>query len=163
MTRVQFPAAEFLQLWLPWKRKKSSAMCSCIGGFGSGLLLDLRKIRPLRPPRNPPFSNFYIGRAAQLQPSEIRRLWAWATSSHIDHHIGPLRPPRNPPFPCFPKSQPWELGFASFPPPDNIAVARIRRLGTWPRGVTVSTLDSESSDRGSNPREAFQESELHLW
>ena len=25
----------------------------------------------------------------------------------------------------------------------------------WPRGVTVSTLDSESSDRGSNPREAF--------
>ena len=26
-----------------------------------------------------------------------------------------------------------------------------------PRGVTVSTLDSESSDRGSNPREAFQE------
>ena len=31
------------------------------------------------------------------------------------------------------------------------------RLGTWPRGVTVSTLDSESSDRGPNPREAFQE------
>jgi len=25
----------------------------------------------------------------------------------------------------------------------------------WPRGVTVSTLDSESSERGSNPREAF--------
>ena len=24
----------------------------------------------------------------------------------------------------------------------------------WPRGVTASTLDSESSDRGSNPREA---------
>ena len=24
---------------------------------------------------------------------------------------------------------------------------------SWPRGVTVSTLDSESSDRGSNPRE----------
>ena len=31
------------------------------------------------------------------------------------------------------------------------------RLDTWPRGVTVSTLGSESSDRGSNPREAFQE------
>ena len=29
-------------------------------------------------------------------------------------------------------------------------------MSTWPRGVTVSTLDSESSDRGSNPREAFQ-------
>ena len=28
-------------------------------------------------------------------------------------------------------------------------------LTSWPRGVTVSTLDSESSDRGSNPREAF--------
>ena len=39
---------------------------------------------------------------------------------------------------------------------------RMASLGTWPRGVTVSTLDSESSDRGSNPREAFQESELHL-
>ena len=26
---------------------------------------------------------------------------------------------------------------------------------TWSRGVTVSTLDSESSDRGSNPREAL--------
>jgi hypothetical protein len=25
----------------------------------------------------------------------------------------------------------------------------------WPRGVTASTLDSESSDRGSNPRQAF--------
>jgi hypothetical protein len=25
-----------------------------------------------------------------------------------------------------------------------------------PRGVTVSTLDSESSDRGSNPREVFR-------
>ena len=28
-----------------------------------------------------------------------------------------------------------------------------------PRGVTVSTLDSESSDRGSNPREASTQSE----
>ena len=27
-----------------------------------------------------------------------------------------------------------------------------------PRGVTVSTLDSESSDRGSNPRESFPRS-----
>ena len=26
---------------------------------------------------------------------------------------------------------------------------------TWPRGLTVSTLDSESRDRGSNPREAL--------
>ena len=26
---------------------------------------------------------------------------------------------------------------------------------SWPCGVTVSTLDSESSDCGSNPREAF--------
>ena len=39
---------------------------------------------------------------------------------------------------------------------------RMASLGTWPRGVTGSTLDSESSDRGSNPREALQESELHL-
>ena len=29
------------------------------------------------------------------------------------------------------------------------------QIGSWSRGVTVSTLDSESSDRGSNPREAF--------
>ena len=28
------------------------------------------------------------------------------------------------------------------------------QVHNWPRGVTVSTLDSESSDRGSNPREA---------
>ena len=26
---------------------------------------------------------------------------------------------------------------------------------TWSYGVTVSTLDSESSDRGSNPRRTF--------
>ena len=39
---------------------------------------------------------------------------------------------------------------------------RMASLGTWPRGVTVSTLDSESNDRGSNPREAFQESEVPL-
>ena len=30
----------------------------------------------------------------------------------------------------------------------------LSRASIWPRGVTVSTLDSESSDRGSNPREA---------
>ena len=36
-----------------------------------------------------------------------------------------------------------------------IAVLPQRRCAvSWPRGVTVSTLDSESSDRGSNPREA---------
>ena len=39
---------------------------------------------------------------------------------------------------------------------------RMASLGTWPRGVTVSTLESESSDRGSNPREAFQESDVPL-
>ena len=39
-------------------------------------------------------------------------------------------------------------------------------LGTWPRGVTVSTLDSESSDRGSNPREVsliFLDQHLHIF
>ena len=29
------------------------------------------------------------------------------------------------------------------------------QMHKWPHGVTVSTLDSESNDRGSNPREAF--------
>ena len=48
------------------------------------------------------------------------------------------------------------IGLSSFPLLGDIGVARTRTLGTWPRGVTVSTLDSESSDRGSNPREAFQ-------
>ena len=35
----------------------------------------------------------------------------------------------------------------------------LRLLASWcrPRGVTVSTLNAESSDRGSNPREAFQD------
>ena len=33
-------------------------------------------------------------------------------------------------------------------------VTQLTRHGTWPRGVAASTLDSESSDRGSNPREA---------
>ena len=42
--------------------------------------------------------------------------------------------------------------------PDNNSRARMATLGAWPRGVTVSALDSESSDPGSNPREAFQES-----
>ena len=31
-----------------------------------------------------------------------------------------------------------------------------RNFIIWSRGVTVSTLDSESSDRGSNPRETSQ-------
>ena len=32
------------------------------GGFGSGLLLlDIRKIRSLRPPRNPPFLHIFFG------------------------------------------------------------------------------------------------------
>ena len=33
--------------------------------------------------------------------------------------------------------------------------ANERKIFTWSRGVTVSTLDSESSDRGSNPRGTF--------
>ena len=33
--------------------------------------------------------------------------------------------------------------------------ALVNQFTSRPRGVTVSTLDSESSDRGSNPREAF--------
>ena len=32
----------------------------------------------------------------------------------------------------------------------------------WPRGVMVSTLDSESGDRGSNPREAFSQIETGI-
>ena len=34
----------------------------------------------------------------------------------------------------------------------TLVLALLRRT-LWSRGVTVSTLDSESSDRGSNPRE----------
>jgi hypothetical protein len=30
-------------------------------------------------------------------------------------------------------------------------------IDTWSRGVTVSTLDPESSDRGSNPRATFND------
>ena len=40
---------------------------------------------------------------------------------------------------------------------ENGQTARRTRLDTWPRGVTGSTLDSESSDRGLNPREAFRQ------
>ena len=36
----------------------------------------------------------------------------------------------------------------------NYIVCVIYVICIWPHGVTVSTLDSESSDRGSNPREA---------
>ena len=38
---------------------------------------------------------------------------------------------------------------------DSLGTLISENLSIWPRGVTVSTLDSESSDRGSNPREAF--------
>ena len=40
--------------------------------------------------------------------------------------------------------------------------ARKTEMLTWPRGVTVSTLDSESSDRGSNPREAFAHQHVNM-
>ena len=33
--------------------------------------------------------------------------------------------------------------------------ARAQFVQTWPHVVTVCTLDPESSDRGSNPRQAF--------
>jgi hypothetical protein len=36
-----------------------------------------------------------------------------------------------------------------------------RRRDHWPRGVTASTLYSESSDRGSNPRGAFPDRKTH--
>ena len=43
---------------------------------------------------------------------------------------------------------------------NSVLLNRFQRVSlgeplAWPRGVTVSTLDSESSDRGSNLREAF--------
>ena len=38
----------------------------------------------------------------------------------------------------------------------DLAILKCKGIrSTWPRGVTVSTLDSESSDRGSNSREAL--------
>ena len=43
----------------------------------------------------------------------------------------------------------------SKPMTHHLLFAQIMVVVNWPRGVTVSTLDSESSDRGSNPREAF--------
>ena len=36
------------------------------------------------------------------------------------------------------------------------------RASSWSRGVTVSTLDSESSDRGSNPRETLHDAAVAL-
>jgi hypothetical protein len=47
-----------------------------------------------------------------------------------------------------------EFFFLAAPPCSRPLVAAPRR-DNGPRGVTVSALDSESSDRGSNPREAF--------
>ena len=38
----------------------------------------------------------------------------------------------------------------------------VTSVSIWPRGVTVSTLDSESSDRGSNPREASVHVQSHI-
>ena len=35
-------------------------------------------------------------------------------------------------------------------------------VDTWSHGVTVSTLDSESSDRGSNPRETLHDAAADL-
>ena len=43
-------------------------------------------------------------------------------------------------------------------PPSRINFGKVKNprvVNARPRGVTVSTLDSESSDRGSNPREAL--------
>ena len=47
---------------------------------------------------------------------------------------------------------------------ENLHKARAPRFlngCSWSRGVTVSTLDSESSDRGSNPRGTFFGPSLH--
>ena len=37
----------------------------------------------------------------------------------------------------------------------TVDIAGVALSVSWSRGVTVSTLDPESSDRGSNPRETF--------
>ena len=59
----------------------------------------------------------------------------------------------------------WSKGANSWPCgrcvswQDRIGELRFRKLAeasiSWSRGVTVSTLDSESSDRGSHPRGTF--------
>jgi hypothetical protein len=41
------------------------------------------------------------------------------------------------------------------------ATASVRLISSWSYGVTVSTLDSESSDRGSNPRRTLHGSLCH--
>ena len=45
---------------------------------------------------------------------------------------------------------------------NTIVLTTVPRSSHRPRGVTVSTLDSESSDRGSNPREALLAGRLAL-
>ena len=73
---------------------------------------------------------------------EIRQPWRFPHTRkpwRIPQTRQPLRIPRlRKPLrvPHIPHPPNWPT-----PKPDN-----------WPRGVTVSTLDSESSDRGSNPR-----------
>jgi hypothetical protein len=52
----------------------------------------------------------------------------------------------------------WPVSTACLhPAPNAPACAGAQNAANfdWPRGVTVSTLESESSDRGSNPREAL--------
>ena len=45
---------------------------------------------------------------------------------------------------------------------DSLGTLISENSSIGPRGVTVSTLDSESSDRGSNPREAFSLIEIGI-
>ena len=166
MTRVQFPAAEFFELLQIWQVRKPFAFPVVCGGFGSGLLLDNRTIiRLLRPPRNPPFSLPHpftfahchrhgtimcmlylealgVGYFFELM---LLKLDLFAHPAILHFRKGVLEALKG-------ISRLGNLEWCR-----NQQIGRRTRLDTWPRGVTVSTLDSESSDRGSNPREAFRQ------
>ena len=78
------------------------------------------------------------------------------------HILAPTR--RLSPRPIYSRSRPVRSRSATGQRASHVSPGRRRGClmpghvfpATWPRGVTASTLDSESSDRGSNPREALR-------
>ena len=155
MTRVQFPAAKFFVIMARMARKEG--FCRALMHWR---LWEWATSGLMQNQTSPPTPQSSISKFLPLQGCAIaakcnsEALGVGYFFKHRSLYWTFLPTPQSS-ISNFTIARPLGLGVAALPQPDNIAVARIGRLGTWPRGVTVSTLDSESSDRGSNPCEAF--------
>jgi hypothetical protein len=114
--------------------------------------------RDSRMPRTPDASPAEAMRPDGHKDAGVRRSFLRTDKPNVDTHAYALQQGALPPLSarirqCLPFGR--SARHVCTPNASQCVGAQIAANLNWPRGVTASTLDSESSDRGSNPHQAF--------